>query len=1514
MKGYPRLKYRPCFASIIVCPCMLAITWLTQMMAQESNVPGDLLWTYNLGIESHTSPAIDGQGRIYLGANDGLLYAFQSDGTLDWTFQIGTRLTASPVVGNDGTVYIGSLSPANRLYAVHPDGTLYWRYDAGVPVENPPAVGQQNQIYLPTTGRMTALDSSGKPVWVFELPDQDVPTTPSIGHDGTIYFGSISNVVALNPDGSQKWTFTLQDRATSITLERQDRMYVGSFDNEGHLYALDTSGRQIWSLSLGASIEVPPVIHQDGTLFVSTLNDTLFAIGRNGDRLWEYRPGPVRGSFPAMVRGGSLLFGAMSGDVVALSTDGSDLWTRPGSLSSSGFGSPTLNQQGVMFLVQDSVLMAIQAAPLARSSWPMAYGNPQHTSSIELPFNIPTPSLIHPENATVYLPSLPLNLEARIIGDEDEVVEVQFLNGDTLIGSVSAPPWQFDWVSPPSGRHSIRVVSVNHSGLNGVSGVVDILINHTPNIQLKRDAEQEVVRVGDVIRLHAEASDPDGTVEQVVYYQDDEIIEIQEQPPFFIDRTISQPRQYLFHARAVDDLGGVTDSNTISVIGDSAPLANLTLSPPGQSYYEGDPVLFNVSAEDLEEEVVRVDFYNGWTFLGSDFTEPYSVTLANLTRGDHVIMARAVDPHGEGPISNPVRIRIQARNYPPTIHFFEPFENAIIHVAEKVKLVYEITDPEEDVETIDLFVDGLHETDVDRSGLIEHSLTSITPGRHTVRVEVVDSSGNSVSKTMTFTAQSLNSPLPDLKRPQTRPRKHFPATDGRVHTVVESEGRVFLGGTFTRLGYPVGQYAMLSFSDGPAHFDLPELDGPVHAILEDGTKGYYIGGSFTHVNGVPRSGIARLHPDHSVDLDFKADTSEGHVLALAMSDSTLFAGGEFTQINGQQSRYAAALDKNSGKVLPWQPEPNRYVTTIEVVGETVYMGGAFSALGHEDVNVGPPTHKFFAAVDVKTGAVSDWIPGLDDEIMDIQVAGDRLYLSGRFRHVNGVDRDGFAAFDISSQSLLPLMLPRPIAGGRLAIEDSILYASGGNEVVAVDLESDGESRWQVSMDGPTDLLLVYDNALYVTGGFRNAGGLPRRFFAALDRFTGEVSPFTLEITGRLQAMEKVGNQFLGVGSLGLTQSKERRWLAAVDGNTGEILDWNPSVEAGSNGQIHSLLAVDGLLVVAGIFSGLDGKEFHGVGALDMQTGRAAPWNLRFASGVKVLAAARDRIFLGGSFTSINEQQRHHLAALDKISGNLLPWNPHTDGDIDTILVKDDKVYVGGHFQTVGGIHRPYLALLNLFTGEVMDWGPDLDGRVTDLVMSDSVLYVCGQFNHADGLPRSRMVALDLETGKPTGWKVDLEESPLSMGLAQTALFLGGQFNVINGHRRINNALLDTRLGFRTMPDWSVETDSAFSSSIVHHVHLNDLTLYLAGQFDQVNGQYRPNLAAFDYTYSISNPSQPTDNRFQFEWTEPVGWPFVFEVSKDLEHWSSFQTHAAPAVIDYPLIPGDSSFFRARPLR
>ena len=131
---------------------------------------------------------LHGDNNIYVGCNDGSLYAVSSAGSVQWTFATGSSVISSPALAADGTIYVGSVD--SSIYAVNPDGSQAWEYETPGAVRSSPAIDADGNVYVGSYDYYVySLTSGGVLRWTFETQGR-VESSPAIASDGTLYVGS----------------------------------------------------------------------------------------------------------------------------------------------------------------------------------------------------------------------------------------------------------------------------------------------------------------------------------------------------------------------------------------------------------------------------------------------------------------------------------------------------------------------------------------------------------------------------------------------------------------------------------------------------------------------------------------------------------------------------------------------------------------------------------------------------------------------------------------------------------------------------------------------------------------------------------------------------------------------------------------------------------------------------------------------------------------------------------------------------------------------------------------------------------------------------------------------------------------------------------------------------------------------------------------------------------------------------------------------------------------------------
>src|SRR5947209_8757655 len=101
------------------------------------------------------------------------------------------------------------------------------------------------------------------------------------------------------------------------------------------------------------------------------------------------------------------------------------------------------------------------------------------------------------------------------------------------------------------------------------------------------------------------------------------------------------------------------------------------------------------------------------------------------------------------------------------------------------------------------------------------------------------------------------------------PKQTF-VTNGPVLAVAVAGSTTYIGGLFNQVGPRTGPGVGIGVTSGK-NAGLPQVSGAnarVYAVAADGSGGFYIGGSFTHVGSLERLDIAHIRRDGSVDPGF----------------------------------------------------------------------------------------------------------------------------------------------------------------------------------------------------------------------------------------------------------------------------------------------------------------------------------------------------------------------------------------------------------------------------------------------------------------------------------------------------------------------------------------------------------------------------------------------------------------------------------------------------------------------
>jgi WD40 repeat protein len=315
------------------------------------------------------------------------------------------------------------------------------------------------------------------------------------------------------------------------------------------------------------------------------------------------------------------------------------------------------------------------------------------------------------------------------------------------------------------------------------------------------------------------------------------------------------------------------------------------------------------------------------------------------------------------------------------------------------------------------------------------------------------------------------------------------------------------------------------------------------AQVEDRTV---IGGLFTAVGGEPRSNVAAIGADGSVDPLFNPGVN-GKVMAVAASEdgTVVFLGGTFTEAGGAPRANLAAVDAITGvAVAEWTADTSGTyadVVSLAVDGNRLYVGGRFTGID------GKTTHKRLVAIDTVTGnLISAFRPSPDKGVTEVVVAPDHtVYAGGPFTMLGGQPRLSAGSVDPATGTatgFAPSGNGGPARTIALSPDGSrFFYGTENNTLFAYDPAVSNDPVWLIKTSGNTQAIVVSDTEMWIGGHFSQVvtGHIARPYVASLDPVDGSVNEWNPNcVGGKLGVWALVlegnhlhlGGQFTGFGT------------------------------------------------------------------------------------------------------------------------------------------------------------------------------------------------------------------------------------------------------------------------------------------------------------------------------------------------------------------------------------------------
>jgi beta-propeller uncharacterized protein DUF5122 len=336
------------------------------------------------------------------------------------------------------------------------------------------------------------------------------------------------------------------------------------------------------------------------------------------------------------------------------------------------------------------------------------------------------------------------------------------------------------------------------------------------------------------------------------------------------------------------------------------------------------------------------------------------------------------------------------------------------------------------------------------------------------------------------------------------------------------------------------------------------------------------------------------------------------------------------------------------------------------------------------------------------------------------------------------------------------------------------------------------------------------------------------FGVILDAKTGKaLAAFRVNNPIRAAIPDGDGGWYIGGGFIHVNGQLRKR-LAHIRSDGKLDPNWHP--EANGNGvSVTSLARIGSRIYVAGDFGELDRTPRLHLGAIDARTGKLdRRW--RPSAGVSlrnnVLLAAGRRVIVGGG--SCCSEAQSSVGALDAESGAVdKTWRPQVDssrlegGGVYLLAGNGSGILVGGVFRSVDGVRRTAVAEIDSKSGKLVErWHP----RVGGLSCPWCTLFAAQAgsdrvYASINGPARYPIVAFHGRTGElDPNWRATVAAttgfygaaSANALALAGSRVYIAGDFDTVDGRRRNGVAALDQNTA-RVLPSWTPRANTVHAT-------------------------------------------------------------------------------------------------------
>lgn len=321
----------------------------------------------------------------------------------------------------------------------------------------------------------------------------------------------------------------------------------------------------------------------------------------------------------------------------------------------------------------------------------------------------PTVSLGKPGEGETLTVSQPTTVEAivtRIVPGSN--VSVEFFANSIFIGTSSTEPYIVNWTPELTGEFTI-VARATESGVgSGVSEGINVSVQPSTGlaVSITNPLDGNAFPSGEQITVNVDASAEVGNITQVELLRNGRSVAVSTAFPFTFElfsEGNSSPGQYTVTAIATDNRGNTARDSISITIASDPPSVAISSPSNGDTLNLGQTLTITAQASSETKNISQVEFIVNGQNIGTDTTQPYSISFTPTVEGENTIQVFATDTEG---VRSGQSITVNVINLNASVVLTSPAPGTTFSVNEKLPVSASVQAGGRTIERVEFLNDG----------------------------------------------------------------------------------------------------------------------------------------------------------------------------------------------------------------------------------------------------------------------------------------------------------------------------------------------------------------------------------------------------------------------------------------------------------------------------------------------------------------------------------------------------------------------------------------------------------------------------------------------------------------------------------------------------------------------------------------------------------------------------------------------------------------------------------------